>query len=186
MAFSKILTHRWLKTCLVAVILTLFSVPMSGQESKNPIISVRDTVGEAGRAVAIPIEVDGLEDQDVRHMRLKVQFPLTVMSFAEIRSPVVETEGLILNAVVESLSEVQGSIGTVSIELDSPQAIVEGTLLEIIFDSSEEMSESQDFLVSIVEASLENANGENIQNVEVKAGNVIVALPMFACFFYMH
>ena len=148
-------------------------------------ISVQDVVGHVEQQVVIPIKVSGVEDQEVLKMKLQVLIPTDILKFVEVRSP-GSAEGLKLNASLEPAGGGQSNMANLSIEMDSTQPLVSGTPLEMVFDPSEEIFENQSFFVSIMEASLETADGEEIQEVDFRDGNVIVAIPLFSCFFYMH
>ena len=169
---------------LGTLVLAFFSLSPSllAQGSDKPTISVADVSGDVTHEVVVPIEVSGLEG--VVRMALKVGFPSNVLSFLEVRSP-LSGNGPVAQASLETAGG-QGNVSVLSIEVESTQPIGSGTLVEMVFDPSDEIFENQNFLVSILEASLETAGGEEIQEVDSKDGNVIVVIPLFSCFFYMH
>ena len=77
-------------------------------------------------------------------------------------------------------------MSVLSIEVESTDPIGTGSPVEMVFDPSDEIFENQFFLVSILEASLGTASGEEIEDLDLKDGNVVVVIPLFSCFFYMH
>lgn len=172
-------------TISLAVGLLLLSVPLFGQDAGNPMISVQDVVGNIDQPVVIPIEVSGLGDKDVLKIELQVQIPTDILNFLEVRSP-GWPEGLTLKASLEPAGGGQSNRANLSIQIDSTRPLVAGTLVEMAFDPSEKIVENMEGVLSIVEASLETADGEKIQSVEVKDGNVLITIPIFSCFFYMH
>ena len=117
-------------------------------------------------------------------MEFKIQFPSNVLDFLEVRSPMSQ-DGLVAQASLEAAGG-PGNISVLSIEVDSTAPIGTGTAVEMIFDPSNEIFENQFFLVSILEASLGTANGEEVEDLDLKDGNVVVVIPLFSCFFYMH
>jgi hypothetical protein len=168
----------------VSVVLAFFalSAALLAQETGKPSISVADVSGDVTHKVVIPVEVSGLED--VLRMALKVGFPSNVLRFVEVRSPMSE-QGTVARADLETAG-VQGNMSVLSIEVDSTQPIGSGVPVEIVFDPSDEIFENQDFYVSILKASLGTAAGERIEDLDLKDGNVIIVIPLFSCFFYMH
>jgi hypothetical protein len=168
----------------VATIL-LLSVPLFGQEAGKPVISVQDVMGNVEEQVVIPIELDGLGDQDVLRIELQVQIPTDILDFVEVRSR-LSGDGLKVEASLETSGGDQSKVAHLTIQIDSTQPLVPGTPVEMVFDPSEKIFENMEFYLGIVEVSLETAEGEKIQNVEVKDGKVVIIIPTFACFFYMH
>ena len=176
------LSQALLASLRVVLALLALSVPLSAQGSDKPSIAVADVSGDITHEVVIPIEVSGLE-RAVR-MALRAGFPSSSITFLEVRSPMSEN-GPVAVANLESAAA-EGNMSVLSIEVNSTQPIGSGTPVEMVFDPSDEIFENQNFFVSILEASLETAGGEEIQDVESKDGNVIIVIPLFSCFFYMH
>ena len=158
------------------------SASLLAQGSDKPLIAVADVSGDITHEVVIPIEVSGLEG--VVGMELKVQFPSSSINFLEVRSPMSEN-GPVAVASLEA-GGAPGNMSVLSIEVNSTQPIGSGTPVKMVFDPSDEIFENQNFFVSILEASVKTAGGEEIQDVETKDGNVVIVIPLFSCFFYMH
>ena len=170
--------------CTLQVLLAFFTLSpyLLAQGSGKPVVSVADVSGDIAHEVVVPIQVSGLED--VSRMILKVGFPSNVLNFVEVRSPMSE-QGTVVSADLET-DGAQGNMSILSIEVDSTQPIGSGTPVEMVFDPSDEIFENQDFFVSILEASLGTTGGGRIEDLDLKDGNVIIVIPLFSCFFYMH
>jgi hypothetical protein len=72
------------------------------------------------------------------------------------------------------------------LEVDSLEALAEGELLQLIFEATDEIYENEELVIKIVEASLRTAGGEQVEELNLEDGKVIISIPMFSCFFYMH
>jgi hypothetical protein len=175
-------TQAVLLTFQVLLAYFALSAFLLAQGDQRPLVEVADVSGDIAHEVVVPIEVSGLED--VVRMELKIQFPSNVLNFSEVRSPMSE-QGPVATARVETAGA-QGNMSVLSIEVNSTQPIGPGAPVEVVFDPSDEIFENQNFFVSILEVSLGTATGEEIQDVESKDGNVVVIIPLFSCFFYMH
>ncbi|MEE8349989.1 MAG: hypothetical protein V3R94_10480, partial [Acidobacteriota bacterium] len=139
--------------CALVLAVSVLSVPLLAQESEMPTVSVANVSGDIAHEVVIPVEVSGLEG--VIRMELEIQYPPNILNFLEVRSPMSE-DGTVASADPEVVDSPDG-FSVLSIEVDSTQPIGAGTVVEMVFDPSDEIFENQFFLVSILKASLETA-----------------------------
>ena len=170
--------------CTFPVVLAFLalSVSLPAQGTGKPSIGVADVAADTAHQIVVPIEVSNLED--VVRMEFKIQFPSNVLDFLEVRSPMSQ-DGLVAHAHLEADGE-SGNVSVLSIEVESTEPIGTGSPVEMVFDPSDEIFENQFFFVSILEASLGTAGGEEIEDLDTKDGNVVVIIPLFSCFFFMH
>jgi len=77
-------------------------------------------------------------------------------------------------------------MATLLLEVDSVETLPEGELLQLIFEATDEIFESQERVLKIIEASLATASGEQVRELNLEDGKVTISIPMFSCFFYMH
>ena len=183
-ARTLITERKGLTSLEIAVSFLLLSGPLWGMQSEKPRISLHDVSAVVGEQVIVHLEVSGLEEEEVVHLKVKVQFPGDILNFVEAQAAVPNSE---LN--VEASLESDGSganPATLSIETDSSQAISPGEVMKLVFEISDQMFENQNFVMSILEASLETVGGEELQELERYDGNVSIVIPLFTCFFYMH
>ena len=170
--------------CTFSVVLAflVLSVSLLGQGKGKPSIGVADVSADTAHPIVVPIEVSNLED--VVRLEFKIQFPSNVLDFLEVRSPMSQ-DGLVAHAHLEADGE-SGNVSVLSIEVESTEPIGTGSPVEMVFGPSDEIFENQFFFVSILEASLGTAGGEEIEDLDTKDGNVVVIIPLFSCFFFMH
>ena len=178
----KSLNQGVLSTFPLVLAFLVLSVSLLAQGKGKPSIGVADVAADTAHPIVVPIEVSNLED--VVRLEFKIQFPSNVLEFLEVRSPSSQ-EGLVAHAKLEADGE-PGNVSVLSIEVESTDPIGTGSPVEMVFDPSDEIFENQFFLVSILEASLGTASGEEIEDLDLKDGNVVVVIPLFSCFFYMH
>ncbi len=183
-AKTLVTERKWLTFLEIAVSLLLLSNPLWGIQSEKPTISLHDVSAVFGEQVIVPLEVSGLEEEAVVHLAVKVQFSGDILNFVEAQAAVPNSK-LSLVASVESEGS-GGKPATLSIETDSSQPILPGEVMKLVFDISDRMFENQNLVVSILEASLEKAGGEELQELELQDGNVSIVIPLFTCLFYMH
>ncbi len=178
----KSLDQGVLSAFSVVLAFLVLSVSLLAQETGKPSIGVADVSADTAHPVVVPIEVSNLED--VVRLELKIQFPSNVLDFLEVRSP-GSRDGLVVHANLEAAGE-SGNVSVLSIEVESTEPIGTGSPVEMVFDPSDEIFENQFFLVSILEATLGTAGGKKIEDLDTRDGNVVVVIPLFSCFFYMH
>ena len=72
------------------------------------------------------------------------------------------------------------------LEVDSLESLSEGELVQLIFEATDEIYENEELVIKIVEAALRTASGEQVEDLNLEDGKVMISIPMFSCFFYMH
>ena len=119
-------------------------------------------------------------------MALKVRFPREFLSFLDADAA-LQQKKLNLTATLEVEADSKG-LATVSVTGKSTEPILQGEVLELIFEVPKTVYKNKDVLIKNVEASLVRANGQKLENLKLQDGSVKISAtaPVSACFFYMH
>ncbi len=173
------------KPHLLAPALLLLSTFASGQILEQPTISLGDALVHPLEETSLPVQLSGVEGEAVVHLELKIQFPAVPLRFVR-----VERDGsknsLSVHTDLESDTQDPEPMATLLLEVDSVEPLSGGELLELIFEATDEIYESEERIIKIVEASLRKADGEQIEELKLEDARVTISIPMFSCFFYMH
>ena len=165
--------------------LLLTSTFASGQSSEKPTISLGDALVHPLEETSLSLELSGVEGKAIVHLELKIQFPAVPLRFARVERDGSESS-LSVQTDVETDAQDPEQAAILLLKVDSVEALSEGELLQLIFEATDEIYESEERVIKIVEASLATANGEQIEELNLEDGKVTISIPMFSCFFYMH
>ncbi len=188
-------------TFLVTAIFLLLSTFATGQSLQKPRISLGQALVHPLEEVSLPVQLSGLEGEDIFHFRLTIQFSAVPLKFVRVEIDDSEST-LYIDTNLESdrqdsdtqlESEIQDpdtqkeeKTATLLLQADFSEPLSAGELLELIFEATDEIFESEELVIKIVEASLTTADGEQVPELELEDGTVMISVPFFACLFYMH
>ncbi len=188
-------------TFKATAIFLLLSTVATGQSLQKPTISLGQALVHPLEEVSLPVRLSGLEGETILHLRLKIEFSAVPLNFVRVEignsnsalsiDTNLESEGQVSDPQVESEiqdpdTQEEEKIATLLIEAESIEPLSAGELLELIFEATDEIYENEELAIKIVEASLTRANGEQVQELELEDGNVMILIPLFSCLFYMH
>lgn len=188
-------------TFKVTVLLLLFSTVVTGQSLRKPMISLGQALVHPLEEVSLPVELSGLEGEAILHLRLTIQFSAVPLNFVRVEigdskstltidtnleSERQDSDTQIESEIQDPDTQKEEQIATLLLEAASLEPLSAGTLLELIFEATDEIYESEELVIKIVEASLTTAAGEQVQDLELEDGTVMISIPFFACLFYMH
>jgi hypothetical protein len=165
--------------------LLLTSTFASGQSLEKPTISLGDALVHPLEETSLPLQLSGVEGETLVHLELKIQFPAVPLRFARVERDESESS-LSIHTGLESDAQDPEQTATLLLEVDSVESLSEGELLQLIFEATDEIYESEERVIRIVEASLRKANGELVEELNLEDGKVTISIPLFSCFFYMH
>ncbi len=177
-------------TFTVTAIFLLLSTVATGQSLQKPTISLGQALVLPLEEVSLPVQLSGLEGEALVHFRLKIQFSAVPLNFVRVE---IDNSRSTLSIATNLESERQDAdtqeedkIATLLLEATSTEPISEGELLELIFEATDEIYENEELVIKILEASLTRADGEQVQELELEDGKVMISIPLFSCLFYMH
>ena len=174
----------------VTAIVLLLSTVASGQSLQKPTISLGQALVHPLEEVSLPVQLSGLEGEAVVHFRLKIQFSAVPLNFVRVEiddsRSTLSIDTNLESAMQDSDTQEEAKIATLLIEAESIESLSAGELLEVVFEATDEIYENEELAIKIVEASLTRANGEQVQELELEDGNVMILIPLFSCLFYMH
>ena len=174
----------------VTAIVLLLSTVASGQSLQKPTISLGQALVHPLEEVSLPVQLSGLEGEAVVHFRLKIQFSAVPLNFVRVEiddsRSTLSIDTNLESAMQDSDTQEEAKIATLLIEAESIEPLSAGELLEVVFEATDEIYENEELAIKIVEASLTRANGEQVQELELEDGNVMILIPLFSCLFYMH
>ncbi len=173
------------KPHLLAPALLLLSTFASGQILEQPTISLGDALVHPLEETSLPVQLSGVEGEAVLHLELKIQFPAVPLRFVRVERDDSKS-GLSVHTSLESDAQDPEPMATLLLEVDSVESLPEGELLQLIFEATDEIYENEERIIKIVEASLRTADGEQIEGLNLNNGKVMIIIPLFSCFFYMH
>ncbi len=168
-------------TCLILILFTF----VSGQSLEKPTLSLGEALVHPLEETRLPLQLSGVEGEAIVHLELKIQFSAVPLRFARVERD-ESKNNLSVHTGLETDPQDQEQRAILWLEVDSLESLVEGELLQLIFEATDEIYENEELVIKIVEASLRTANGERVEELNLEDGRVTISIPMFACFFYMH
>ena len=165
--------------------LLLTSASASGQNLEKPTISLGDALVHPLEETSLPLQLSGVEGETLVHLELKIQFPAVPLRFVRVERDESQNS-LSVHTSLESDAQDPQHMATLLLEVDSVEPLSGGELLELIFEATDEIYENEERIIKIVEASLRTADGEQIEELNLNNGKVMIIIPLFSCFFYMH
>ena len=184
MSFTLI-ADMCIRTLQLAANLLLLSSFVTGQSLEKAMISLGDALVHPLEETRIPLQLSGLEGEAIVHLELKIQFPAVPLRFVRVERD-ESKNSLSVHTDLETEAQDQEQMAILWLEVDSVESLSGGELLRVILEATDEIYESEELVIKIVEASLRTASGEQIQELNLEDGKVTISIPMFACFFYMH
>ena len=163
----------------------ILSTSASGQSLEKPTISLGDALVHPLEETRLPLQLSGLEGEAIVHLRLKIQFSAVPLRFVRVERD-ESKNSLSVHTDVETDPQDPEQRTTLSLEVDSIEPQSEGPLLELIFEATDEIYENQERVLRIIEASLATAGGKEVEEFDLQDGKVMISIPLFSCFFYMH
>ena len=189
-------------TFKATAIFLLLSTVASGQSLQKPTISLGQALVHPLEEVNLPVRLSGLEGETILHLRLKIEFSAVPLNFVRVEigdsnsalsiDTNLESEGQVSDPhqveseIQDPDTQEEEKIATLLIEAESIEPLSAGELLELVFEATDEIYENEELAIKILEASLTRANGEQVQELELEDGNVMIVIPLFSCLFYMH
>lgn len=165
--------------------LHLISTFTSGQSNDQPTISLGDALVHPLEETSLPVQLSGVEGEALVHLEMKIQFPAVPLRFSRVERDESKSS-LSIQTGVESDTQDAGQTAILLLEVNSTEALSEGELLQLAFEATDEIYESEELVIKITEASLRTINGEQIEELNLEDGKVTISIPLFSCFFYMH
>lgn len=171
----------WAPTCLILILSTF----VSAQSPEKPTLSLGEALVHPLEETRLPLQLSGVEGKAIVHLELKIRFPAVPLRFARVeRDP--SKDSLSVHTDVERDAQDPEQMAILLLELDSLEFLAEGELLHLIFEATDEIYENEELVIRIVAASLRTAGGEQVEGLNLEDGKVIISIPLFSCFFYMH
>jgi hypothetical protein len=168
-------------TCLILILSTF----VSGQSPEKATISLGEALVHPLEETRLPLQLSGVEGKTLVRLEMKIQFPAVPLRFARVKIDESKSS-LSVQTNVETDGQDPEQAAILLLEVDSVEALSDGELLQLIFEATDEIYESEERVIKIVEASLATANGEQVGELNLNNGKVMISIPMFSCFFYMH
>jgi hypothetical protein len=168
-------------TCLILILSTF----VSGQSLEKPTLSLGDALVHPLEETRLPLQLSGVEGKAIVHLELRIQFSAVPLRFVRVERDEAKNS-LSVHTELETDPQDQGQKATLLLEVDSLESLSEGELLQLIFEATDEIYENEELVIKIVEASLRTAGGEQVEELNLEDGKVIISIPLFSCFFYMH
>ena len=178
-------SNRSTPNLLLAAGFLLLSTSVTGQSLEKPTISLGDALVHPLEETRLPLQLSGVEEEAIVHLELKIQFPAVPLRFVRVERDDSKS-GLSVHTSLESDAQDPEPMATLLLEVDSVESLPEGELLQLIFEATDEIYENEERIIKIVEASLRTADGEQIEELNLNNGKVMIIIPLFSCFFYMH
>ncbi len=163
----------------------LLSTVLTGQSLEKPTISLGDALVHPLEETSLPVQLSGLEGEAVVSLRLKIQFSAVPLRFVRVERD-NSRNSFPVHTDLETDSQDPEQMATLMLEVDSVETLPEGELLQLIFEATDEIYENEELVIKIVEAALRTASGEQVEDLNLEDGKVMISIPMFSCFFYMH
>jgi len=171
----------WAPTCLILILSTF----VSGQSLEKPTISLGDALVHPLEETRLPLQLSGLGENAIVHLDLRIQFSAVPLRFVRVETdPSQKSSSVHTDLETDAQDPDQRAI--LLLEVDSLESLSEGELLQLIFEATDEIYENEVLVIKIVEASLRTAGGEQVEELNLEDGKVIISIPLFSCFFYMH
>ena len=163
----------------------LLSTFLTGQSLEKPTISLGDALVHPLEETRLSLQLSGVEGKAIVHLELRIQFSAVPLRFVRVERDEAK-DSLSVHTELETDPQDQGQKATLLLEVDSLESLSEGELLQLIFEATDEIYENEVLVIKIVEASLRTAGGEQVEELNLEDGKVIISIPLFSCFFYMH
>jgi hypothetical protein len=163
----------------------LLSTFANGQTLEKPTIALGDALVHPLEETRLPVQLSGLEGETIVHLELKIQFPAVPLRFVRVERD-ESKNSLTVHTDLESGLQGEEPMATLLLELDSVEPLSGGPLLELVFEATDQIYESQERMLKIIEASLATASGGEVEELNLEDGKVTISIPLFSCFFYMH
>ncbi len=170
---------------LLSAALLFLSTFASGQDLGKTTISLGEALVHPLEETRLPLKLSGLEGEAIVHLELKIQFSAVPLRFARVERD-DSRNSLVVHTDLERDAQDPEHRAILLLELDSVEPLSEGDLLQLIFEATDEIFENEELVIKIVEASLRTAGGEQVEELNLEDGKVIISIPLFSCFFYMH
>jgi hypothetical protein len=168
-------------TCLILILSTF----VSGQSLEKPTLSLGEALVHPLEETRLSLRLSGVGGKAIVHLALKIQFSAVPLRFVRVERDEAKNS-LSVHTELETDAQDQGQKATLLLEVDSLESLSEGELLQLIFEATDEIYENEVLVIKIVEASLRTAGGEQVEDLNLEDGKVIISIPLFSCFFYMH
>jgi hypothetical protein len=155
------------------------------QLEAQPSISLGEVAAQPLREAPLKLRLSGLEGNQFVRLRLRIQFPARQLDFDRVK---IEESDTNLSVTTHMETEVRDSedVSTLSLEVNAPESIPSGELLELVLRTTDEIYEAESLAIKIIEASLTGTSGEQVTDLTLNDGKVMISIPIFSCFFYMH
>ena len=163
----------------------LLSTFLTGQSLEKPTISLGDALVHPLEETSLPLQLSGLEGEAIVSLSLKIQFSAVPLRFVRVERD-ESKNSLSVHTSLETDPQDPEQMMTLLLEVETVEPLSEGELLQLIFEATDEIYESEELVIKILEASLRSASGEQVWELNLEDGKVTISIPMFSCFFYMH
>jgi len=163
----------------------ILSTFASGQSLEKPTVSLGEALVHPLEETSLPLQLSGLEGEAVVSLRLKIQFSAVPLRFVRVERD-NSRNSFPVHTDLETDPQDPEQMATLMLEVDSVETLPEGELLQLIFEATDEIYENEELVIKIVEAALRTASGEQVEDLNLEDGKVMISIPMFSCFFYMH
>jgi hypothetical protein len=168
-------------TCLILILSTF----VSGQSPEKPTLSLGDALVHPLEETRLPLQLSGVGENAIVHLELTIQFSAVPLRFVRVeRDP--SKDSFSVHTDLETDAQDPEQMAILWLELDSLEFLAEGELLHLIFEATDEIYENEELVIRILEASLRTAGGEQVEELNLEDGKVVISIPLFSCFFYMH
>ena len=171
----------WAPTCLILILSTF----VSGQSPEKATITLGEALVHPLEETRLPLQLSGVEGKAIVHLELRIQFSAVPLRFVRVETD-PSKDSLSVHTDLETDPQDPEQKATLLLEVDSLESLSEGELLQLIFEATDEIYENEVLVIKIVEASLRTAGGEQVEELNLEDGKVIISIPLFSCFFYMH
>ncbi len=163
----------------------ILSTFASGQSLEKPTVSLGEALVHPLEETSLPLQLSGLEENAIVHLELKIQFTAVPLRFVRVETD-PSNNSFSVHTDLETDAQDPEQMAILLLELDSLESLAEGELVQLIFEATDEIYENEELVIKIVEASLRTAGGEQVEGLNLEDGKVIISIPLFSCFFYMH
>jgi hypothetical protein len=150
------------------------------QQVTEPRVSLDEVSVFAGESAVLPFRV--AQAPPLRGLAFTFSFPPD-LTFVEARPG--RSAGKI-GVTIEPAAARDATRSVLRLRATSETELAGGRVLDLVFQTSKETYSSEDFEVALADVVLDSFSGGTVERPGTKNGHVIVKVPLFSCFLYMH
>lgn len=162
----------------------------AAREKASPRVTLPQSVGPAGGAVAVPVRLAGADSVEIGVLTVTLRFPAARLTFTKAE---VGGLGAAVDARATARTERRGEDTLLEVTIATPATsgartpLPDGPIAQLMFTVAKDLKPETVIALNVEAAGLDTVEGAAPVTIAASDSEIIVSNPsVISCFFYMH